>query len=42
VAVRNHVMSKLTYISGVRAAELCGVQFGGVRWENFRLPAPQA
>ena len=34
VAVRNYVMSKLTYISGVRAAELCQVQIGDVHWEN--------
>jgi integrase len=34
VAVRNYVMSKLTYISGVRASELCGVQLGDVHWEN--------
>jgi hypothetical protein len=34
VACRNYVMSKLTYISGVRAAEICGVQLGDVHWEN--------
>nr|WP_229886906.1 site-specific integrase [Streptomyces subrutilus] len=34
VAVRNYVMSKITYISGVRASELCGVQLGDVHWEN--------
>ncbi|MGW6979176.1 site-specific integrase [Streptomyces sp. NPDC054932] len=34
VAVRNYVMSKLTYISGVRAAELCGVRLGDVHWEH--------
>ncbi|MFF0795100.1 site-specific integrase, partial [Streptomyces spiralis] len=34
VAVRNDVMSKLTYISGIRAAELCAVQIGDVHWEN--------
>ncbi|MER5355736.1 site-specific integrase [Kitasatospora sp. NPDC002551] len=34
VAVRNYVMSKLTYISGVRASELCGVCMGHVHWEN--------
>ncbi|MFJ9713338.1 site-specific integrase [Streptomyces sp. NPDC101234] len=27
-------MSKLAYISGVRAAELCPVQLGEVHWEN--------
>lgn len=34
VAVRNYVMSKLTYISGVRAAELCGVRLGDVHWDH--------
>lgn len=34
VAVRNYVMSKITYLSGVRAAELCAVQLGDVHWEN--------
>ncbi|MFC8247358.1 tyrosine-type recombinase/integrase [Streptomyces chartreusis] len=34
VAVRNYVMSKLTYLSGVRATELCGVALGDVHWEN--------
>ncbi|MGW7134487.1 tyrosine-type recombinase/integrase [Streptomyces bobili] len=34
VAVRNYVMSKITYISGVRAAELCGVRIGDIHWEN--------
>ncbi|MVO90247.1 tyrosine-type recombinase/integrase [Streptomyces sp. p1417] len=34
VAVRNYVMSKLTYISGVRAAELCAVGLGDIHWEN--------
>ncbi|MFE5517720.1 tyrosine-type recombinase/integrase [Streptomyces virginiae] len=34
VAVRNYVMSKITYISGVRAAELCAVRLGDVNWEN--------
>ncbi|WP_412075519.1 tyrosine-type recombinase/integrase (plasmid) [Streptomyces xanthophaeus] len=34
VAVRNYVMSKLTYISGVRAAELCAVRMGDVHWEH--------
>lgn len=34
VAVRNYVISKLTYISGVRAAELCRGRIGDVHWEN--------
>ncbi|MCX5345805.1 tyrosine-type recombinase/integrase [Streptomyces atratus] len=34
VSARNYVMSKLTYISGVRAAELCAVRMGDVHWEN--------
>ncbi|UKZ07192.1 site-specific integrase [Streptomyces viridifaciens] len=34
VAVRNYVMSKLTYISGVRAAELCAVRLGDIHWEH--------
>lgn len=34
VAVRNYVMSKITYLSGVRAAELCAVRIGDVHWEN--------
>ncbi|MDX3615583.1 site-specific integrase [Streptomyces europaeiscabiei] len=34
IATRNYVMSKLTYISGTRAAELCGVRIGDVHWEN--------
>ncbi|MET8249241.1 site-specific integrase [Streptomyces sp. NPDC005202] len=34
VAVRNYVMSKLTYISRVRAAELCSVRMGDVHWES--------
>lgn len=34
VAARNYVMSKLTYISGVRASELCAVRIGDVHWEN--------
>lgn len=33
VAVRDYVMAKLTYISGVRATELCGVRLGDVHWE---------
>ncbi|MFJ9460801.1 tyrosine-type recombinase/integrase [Kitasatospora sp. NPDC101447] len=34
VAVRNYVMAKVTYISGVRASELCGVCMGHLHWEN--------
>jgi integrase/recombinase XerC len=34
VARRDYVMSKLTYVSGVRAAELCGVRIGDVHWES--------
>ncbi|WP_084719055.1 tyrosine-type recombinase/integrase [Streptacidiphilus carbonis] len=34
VAVRNYVMSKIAYLSGVRASELCGVRMGDVHWEN--------
>jgi integrase/recombinase XerC len=34
VACRNYVMAKLAYISGVRAAELCGVTLGDVHWES--------
>jgi integrase/recombinase XerC len=34
VACRNYVMAKLAYISGVRAAELCGVKLGDVHWES--------
>ena len=33
IARRDYVMGKLTYISGVRAAELCGVRIGDVHWE---------
>src|SRR2546427_446942 len=33
VAVRDYVMAKLTYLSGVRATELCGVRVGDVHWE---------
>lgn len=33
-ARRDYVMGKLTYISGVRAAELCGVRIGDVHWES--------
>lgn len=31
---RDYVMGKLTYISGVRAAELCGIRIGDVHWES--------
>lgn len=34
VACRDYVMAKLAYLSGVRAAELCGVCLGDVHWEN--------
>lgn len=34
VARRDYVMSKLTYLSGVRAAELCDVRIGDVHWES--------
>jgi integrase len=34
IARRDYVMGKLTYISGVRAAELCGVRIGDVHWES--------
>jgi integrase len=34
VARRDYVMGKLTYLSGVRAAELCGVRIGDVHWES--------
>ncbi len=34
VAVRDYVMAKITYISGVRAAELCDVRLGDVHWEH--------
>ena len=34
VARRDYVMGKLTYISGVRAAELCGVRIGDLHWES--------
>jgi integrase len=33
VARRDYVMGKLTYLSGVRAAELCGVRIADVHWE---------
>lgn len=34
VAARDYVMAKITYLSGVRAAELCGVRIGEVHWEH--------
>jgi integrase/recombinase XerC len=34
IARRDYVMGKLTYICGVRAAELCGVRIGDVHWES--------
>jgi integrase len=33
VACRDYVMARLTYISAVRAAELCGVRLGDIHWE---------
>ena len=33
-ARRDYVMGKLTYLSGVRAAELCGVKIGDLHWES--------
>ncbi|WP_405996210.1 site-specific integrase [Streptomyces sp. NBC_00986] len=36
VACRDYVMAKLAYVSGVRAAELCGVALGDVHWESGR------
>ena len=33
VACRDYVMAKLTYVSGVRASELCGVRVGDIHWE---------
>ncbi len=33
IARRDYVMGKVTYISGVRAAELCGVRIGDLHWE---------
>ncbi len=33
VAVRDYVMAKITYLSGVRAKELCGVRIGDVHWD---------
>jgi integrase len=34
VACRDYVMSKIAYLSGVRAAELCAVKIGDVHWEH--------
>ena len=34
VARRDYVMGKITYLSGVRAAELCGVAIGDLHWES--------
>ena len=33
VACRDYVMAKITYISGVRARELCGVKIKDLHWE---------
>ncbi|WP_218023330.1 tyrosine-type recombinase/integrase [Nocardia altamirensis] len=34
VACRDYVMTKIAYLSGVRAAELVGVRIGDVHWEH--------
>lgn len=34
VACRDYVMTKIAYVSGVRAAELCPVTIGDVHWEH--------
>lgn len=34
VAVRDYVMAKIAYLSGVRAKELCAVKIGDVHWER--------
>ena len=34
IARRDYVMGKLTYVSGVRAAELCGVRIRDLHWES--------
>lgn len=34
VACCDYVMTKIAYLSGVRAAELCGVCMGDLHWEN--------
>ncbi|WP_319770501.1 hypothetical protein [Streptomyces europaeiscabiei] len=36
VACRDYMMAKIAYLSGVRAAELCGVALGDVHWESGR------
>ncbi|WP_082310146.1 tyrosine-type recombinase/integrase [Nonomuraea sp. SBT364] len=33
IACRDYVMAKVAYVSGVRAAELCGVRIGDLHWE---------
>ncbi|MDQ0941801.1 site-specific integrase [Streptomyces sp. V1I1] len=33
VAVRDYVMAKIAYVSGVRASELCAVRLGDIHWE---------
>ncbi|MBP2048376.1 hypothetical protein J2Z21_001300 [Streptomyces griseochromogenes] len=43
VAVRNYVMAKTAYISGVRATELCLVRLGDLHWDNGQWgPLPGA
>ncbi|ORL81632.1 integrase [Prescottella equi] len=34
IAVRDYVMAKVAYISGVRAKELCAVRIGDVHWDR--------
>lgn len=34
VACRDYAMAKITYISGVRAAELCGMRIKDLHWES--------
>lgn len=34
IARRDYVMGKLTYLSAVRAAELCGTRIGDLHWES--------
>ncbi|MGW3212875.1 tyrosine-type recombinase/integrase [Streptomyces parvus] len=34
IAVRNYVMAKTAYLSGVRATELCRVRVGDLHWDN--------
>ncbi|GAA3772698.1 site-specific integrase [Streptomyces chiangmaiensis] len=36
MACRDFVMAKLTYISAVRAAELCAMKIGDLHWELGR------